>query len=522
MLYWIPVALHVALALLAGGHALLYKRDPRSAFGWIAVCLFFPVAGALLYYLFGINRVQTRARKKVARVALRELVSDSVSALPDGADALPQPHSEQAPSWLPTEYSELARVSSALSRNPLTGGNSIEGLHDGEQAYPAMLGAIEDAKRTLHLATYILDTDSTGRRFIEALGRAHRRGVDVRVLIDGIGEWYSWPHAGRLLRREGVPVARFFPPRLFPPSVSINLRNHRKILVADSRVGFTGGMNIGDRQLAVREDGSPGSQDIHFRLEGSVVAQLERAFFEDWVVATGSPPVAGGVAPDPRPKQPSATLARPPEQTTHAEGTTPGESRGGPRPTRMKAVQATAVCRVLLDGPDEDLDTLDTIFVAAVSAARRQVAVMTPYFLPSRELIGALQAAALRGVDVAVILPAENNLPYVQWATTNMLWELLQRGVRVFYQPPPFAHTKLFVVDGHYSLVGSANLDPRSLRLNFELDVEVYERLFAEILLEHFKSVRAASREIFLADVDSRSVPRRVRDSLAWLFTPYL
>jgi len=147
---------------------------------------------------------------------------------------------------------------------------------------------------------------------------------------------------------------------------------------------------------------------------------------------------------------------------------------------------------------------------------------MTPYFLPSRELIAALRSAALRGVKVTILLPAKNNLPFVHWATRKMLWELLEQGIRVFYQPPPFVHTKLFVVDDLYSLIGSANIDPRSLRLNFELAVEVFDSQFAKILSGHIQRSRERSLEVSLEALESRQLPVRVRDALAWLFSPYL
>jgi cardiolipin synthase len=160
--------------------------------------------------------------------------------------------------------------------------------------------------------------------------------------------------------------------------------------------------------------------------------------------------------------------------------------------------------------------------VSAVSAAQSHISIITPYFLPSRELIAALQATALRGVGVTIILPSKNNLPFVHWAMRNMLWELLVWGIRVFYQPPPFVHTKLFVVDNHYAQVGSANIDPRSLRLNFELAVEVFDRGFVDILTDHIEKCRKHSTEVSLKDCDSRGLPVKIRDALAWLFSPYL
>ncbi len=461
------LGLWVVTATWAAGHALLNKRDPRAALGWISVSLAVPLMGPLLYFFFGINRIRVRAQ------TLPGLDDSSVHQQlpgPSGAD-------------LPPEFSELAGIADAVSRFNLVGGNKIEILHNGEQAYPAMLRAIDDARRRVFLSTYIFETNRMGREFIDALTRAAGRGVDTRVLIDGIGELYSRPRAGKLLVAQGVKVARFLPPSAILPEIHINLRNHRKVLVADGRLAFTGGMNIGGRHLAERTGNPNRVIDANFRITGPVIRQLQQAFLDDWAFVTGGEPDQFPAAAD---------------ETGRAR------------------------CRTILEGPNEDLDKLLAILVGAVSAARRQVAIMTPYFIPPRELVGALQAAALRGVAVSVFLPAKNNLPLVQWASRNMLWEVLQRGVRVYEQPPPFVHTKLFLVDGHYVLVGSANMDPRSLRLNFEMVVEVYDREFASTINREFDSARERSREITLEEVDSRSFPVRVRDGLAWLLSPYL
>ncbi|HEY8520488.1 MAG TPA: phospholipase D-like domain-containing protein [Gammaproteobacteria bacterium] len=457
-------ALGLALGLTASIHALLYKRLPQSAFGWIAVCMSLPFAGALLYYLFGINRVERRAR------ALRS--ARPPSATPADGAAAPPPGCES-----------MAALGAAVSGRPLVGGNRVVPLHNGEQAFPAMLEAIAGASARVYLSTYIFEGNRTGRQFVDALAAAAARGVDVRVLLDGVGELYSRPRASALLERAGVQHARFVPPKLLPPELHVNLRNHRKILAVDGRIGFTGGMNIGDRHLAADTANPRRVVDLHFRLEGPVVAQMESVFLDDWEFVTGR--------------------------------------RDEPPPAPAPAA-GDALCRVVADGPDGDLDRLRTLLVGAIGAAQRRVAIMTPYFLPPREVLGALQAAALRGVDVAVVLPAKNNLPYIHWATRHALWELLQRGVHVLYQPPPFVHSKLLLVDDNYALIGSANIDARSLRLNFELDVEVYDWALVADLDRHFAAVRARSTPVALADVDRRPLPRRLLDGVAWLFSPYL
>lgn len=449
------------LSTLASAHALLHKRRPQSAFAWIAVCYTLPFAGPLLYGLFGINRVKTRAQK------LR--------------GGKPEPPSTTHVAAAPQGLEPLAQLGFAVTGLPLTPGNSVDVLHDGEHAFPAMLAAIDNARRRVLFSTYIFDAGPVGRQFVAALGAAAARGVDVRVLLDGVGELYSWPSVVPLLRAANVRVARFLPPRLWPPTISVNLRNHRKILAIDGAVAFTGGINVRDRYLAVASEDR--IVDLHFRFAGPIVAQIDAIFAHDWQFATGE-----------------------------ASGVEPSSQEGG----------GTALCRAISDGPETDFDRLTEVIVGAIGHAHDRVAIMTPYFLPPRELTAPLQAAALEGVDVAVILPARNNLWYVHRATRHMLWELLQRGVRVYYQPPPFVHSKLFYVDDRYAQVGSANLDPRSLRLNFEMNVEVYDRDVVAKLAQHFEDVRRRSAEVTLADVDTRPLATKLVDGAAWLFSPYL
>lgn len=451
---------YFVLAAWASGHALLRKRDPRAAFGWIGVCWLLPFAGAALYALFGINRVETRGRQLQGLSARR----------PDE----PPPHEAGQP------LTQLQRIGGAVSGLPLIGGNTVHPLENGEQAYPAMLQAIDSARQTVWLASYIFDSGGYCRHFVDALGRAAARGVHTRVLVDGFGELYSLPHVVPKLRRAGVAAARFLPPRLLPPTLYLNLRNHRKLLIVDGRIGFTGGMNIGNRHLAQRRRRS--TRDIHFELRGPVVAQLASAFARDWGFTTGER------LPVPVPL-PSAGSAR---------------------------------CRVITDGPDQDLDKLVLVMLGAIAAAHRRVCIMTPYFLPPRELVAALVAAALRGVRVEVVMPQRSNLRFVDWASRHAIGDLLRHGVRIGLAPPPFSHSKLLLIDGLYSLIGTANLDPRSLRLNFEIGVEVFDTELCRRLETVFDRERSAAQPLDQSTLRRRSLPVRLRDGIFWLFSPYL
>ncbi|QSV46782.1 cardiolipin synthase [Geobacter benzoatilyticus] len=469
----IGVAALVALSLLSAGHSLVFKRDPRSALGWIVICLTIPLMGPLFYWSMGVNRISRRARtwlESGRRLSDPELFNSEIdqstaTALPPGAEYL----------------SELRRLSDRVVSIPLVTGNRIVPLENGEEAYPAMIEAIAGARRSVHLSTYIFDSDDAGRRFMGVLADAVARGVDVRVIIDGLGEKYSLPRARTLMEGTGIQVARFLPLR---QGVYMNLRNHRKMLIIDGERAFAGGMNIGDRHLVERPVPSV-VKDLHFSVEGPVVGELQQIFLEDWYFVSG-------------------------------------ELLDSKHHFPVVAPAGRAIVRAIGDGPDKEFRKLFLILMGALSCATRSVQIMTPYFIPDRALVAALVTTALRGVEVTLILPGKNNLPFVNWASRSYLWELLQQGIRVFYQPPPFVHTKLFIVDGLWSLIGSANLDPRSLRLNFELNLEVYDREFSGTLAKHVAGVLGRSREVTLAEMDSRPLPEKLRDGVAKLFSPYL
>jgi cardiolipin synthase len=379
----------------------------------------------------------------------------------------------------------LATLVGEVTDRPLVDGNAIEPLTGGDEAYPRMLEAIDRARRSIGLASYIFDNDPTGRIFADALERAVARGVEVRVLIDGIGSSYTIPSIVGVLARKGVRVERFLPttvPFYFPYA---NLRNHRKIMVVDGAVGFTGGLNIRDGCWLAHEPRHP-VRDTHFELRGPIVAQLLEVFTEDWAFA--------------------------------AE-----EALTGPAWEPDLAVAGTALARGIRFGPDDpDIGRIKLVLVGALAAAQKSVRIMTPYFLPDDAVCQALDVAAMRGVRVDIVLPEENNLALVGWASTALLWQVLGKGCNVWMAPPPFEHSKLMTVDASWALFGSGNWDDRSMRLNFEFNVETYDRDLAARLDRRIADVIARSRPKTLAEVDGRSLPVRLRDGIARLFSPYL
>ncbi len=471
--FWphLVAALHFAAAILASIHALLNKRDSRAVTLWLGTIWFLPVLGPLLYLALGVNRIRRHAISLRVPKTGKRPISEDFGESPGS----------------PIAYLKmLARVVGRIVPQRLTPGNRIQPLVNGDEAFPAMLAEIESAKKSISLLTYIFDNDLSGRKFVDTLGRAVQRGVAVRVLIDAAGTRYSLPSITHKLKGAQVPFAKFLPASVFTPwrVTTINLRNHRKVLVVDGLTAFTGGMNIRHGNV-LNDKPKSAVQDLHFRVEGPMVAQLQEAFANDWAFTTGE--ILDGDTWFPELKE-----------------------------------CGQAVGRVIIDGPDADFETLRWTLLAALAEAQSTVQILTPYFLPDNALVTALNLAALRGVRVDIILPERNNLPYVHWASRAMWWQVLQRGCRIWLTPPPFDHSKLMIVDGLWVLFGSANWDARSLRLNFELNVETYGGDFA---LEAAKIVAKklyGAREITLAEVDGRSYPIKLCDSVARLFSPYL
>lgn len=475
---WLATALtlHLILAFAASGHAVLSKRDTRAAVGWVGVICLTPVVGVLLYIWLGINRIQRRAQS--LRAERPRLPSTSAT------DDCPEDILQETLTQEGGHLEHLINLVHDVTRRPLLRGNRVMPLVNGDCAYPAMLQAIDEAAQSITLTTYIFRNDAMGNMFLNALRRAVARQVEVRVLIDDVGARYSWRSMPRVLKRAGIPCAQFLPTLIPWRFRYSNLRSHRKIMVVDGRVGFTGGINVDERNCLARR--LPRSvRDLHFRLTGPVVVQLQEVFADDWAFCTSE--VLQGELWFP---------------STESEG--------------------AVLARGISDGPDDHFETLRLTFLGAIACARTSVLVVTPYFLPDASLIAALNVAALRGVEVDVVLPAKNDLVLVQWASMSLLRQLMERGCRVWLVPPPFDHTKLMLVDGIWTLLGSANWDPRSLRLNFEFNVECYNRELTSSLTDLVRLKMQQSQLLNLADVDARSLPVKLRDGIAGLFSPYL
>lgn len=461
---YLLTAVHTLLALGVTCHVLLARRQVGSVIAWMGVAWLSPGVGVILYILFGVNRVHRKAFRirRRRQWAQQHQMQDA----PDRSDHL-------APLELAVDR---------LTGRPLPPGNKIELLRDGEEAYPAMLAAIDRAALSIALSSYIFDADKAGEQFIAALQRAKDRHVDIRVILDGVGSGYVFSPAYQRLRAAGINAARFMHSFLPWRTAFLNLRSHKKILVVDGTIAFMGGLNITEGHLPTQKPKSP-IHDVHFRVTGPVVTQIAEAFAADWFFTTG-------------------------EALKGADWFPPVDPAG------------EAMARVITSGPDQDRERLSLTFQQAISCARRSIRLVTPYFLPEERLIASLALAAMRGVPVDIVVPEVSDNILVDWAMRAHVGPLLDVGCRIWFAPQPFEHSKLLTIDGEWSLIGSANWDVRSMRLNFEISLEIYDETVAALLEQQID--RRKGRALTLKELNQQVLPLRLRDSAARLLLPYL
>ena len=483
-------AAHVASAVAASVHAIRIKREANSALLWLFVIWSFPFAGALLYLVLGIDRIAAKTALRVSahnrfRDQRRARESDSLPmdywrAVRDGGVAEPES---------PWARSLNRALNPLLPDFPLLRGNRIGVLRTGDEAYGPMMDAVRRARRHINLQTFILANDPTGRAFLDLLVERARAGVEVRVLFDRFG---STPAvlSGFIRRyRRAAPlfhISGWTQAMPFRRQFQINLRNHRKILVVDGTEAFTGGINLAE--INVTRPGAPAHRDFHFHLEGPAVQELQFSFLSDWHFMTGEPV--------------DSLLSR---------EFFPGAPPAGP-----------ALVRVINGEPAIETETLPDVFFSLLVAARRQIVAVTPYFVPTADLLRAFRAAALRGVEVKLLLPRDNNHLYAGWAGRSFYQDLLDAGVRIVERRPPFMHAKALIVDDEVAMVGSANIDSRSLRLNYETNLLVFDPEFLGALKGAALDEFGCGDEIDPAAWRRRPVLRRFTENACALLSPVL
>ena len=470
------VSLAVALSLVPT--VLVRRKEPSSTIAWILTLVFLPALGAVLFWLFGRDRVRWPARRKRAvDAAVRAQVCEALEAGDESSRLAEASES-------PLERA-IFRVGARLTHQRATTGNAVRVLTDGHATYDAIAEAIDGARHHVHAQYYLIRDDDSGRGFRDRLVAAAKRGVNVRLLVDGFGCFALGRSFHAPLRKAGVRVGVFLPMRsvFLQP---VNLRNHRKIVVVDGETAFTGGFNVGDEYRGGTMKGMGAWRDVHLRIDGPAAADLQHVFFQDWTFATGD-------AIDPREYFP-----------------------------REPARRGDATVAIVPSGPDTHTEAIHHVFFGAIAGAAREVLVTTPYFVPTESLVVAMEVAAMRGVAVRLLLPGHSNHAVTWHAGRSFYARLVEAGVEIREYVPGLVHAKTMVADGQVALVGSANMDLRSFRLNFEVHALVHDETTANALRASFDAEVAESRRIEADAWRARAWSLRLREGAARLVSPLL
>jgi cardiolipin synthase len=471
MHYWPHITFLTAAQLLIWAvfipWVLLTKKDAQSAVAWCLVVLLMPFVGALVFWGFGNNYLFRRTRR---RRMSRSLFRERNQAPVEGED--------------PTDPADLGRLAQRLRAFPPAPGNAVTLYPETETAFEALLAAIESARDHVHLEYFILRSDETGERLVSLLARKAKDGVEVRLLFDAMGCLHLPRRALEPLQQAGGRTAAFLPLNPVRSLVRFNLRNHRKITVVDGRVAFTGGMNIGDEYLGKsRRLGY--WRDSFVRVEGPAAAQLQRVFCEDWEFAT------------------HLTL-------------------GGGRYFPSAQSAGTADVQIASSGPDQEVNTIREIYFAAILSARRRLWIASPYVIPDAGLFDALRLARYRGLDVRLLSLARPDHYISYYAGRYFSAELLRAGVRVYQYKKGMMHSKVMLVDGRWAMVGSANLDNRSLHLNFEVGCMLHDEGLVGQLEQSFLKDLEDAVPLDRQALERRSLAGRVLDNACRLLAPTL
>lgn len=471
-LIFLVTAIPVAVMII------LEKRSPFKTAAWVLALILLPVFGVVFYLFFG---QEYRKKKLFSRKGIKSLNQYRKLSITQLRQF------EHIYQNLPPEIMAKESIIRLLLKNSnalLTSGNRLKILNDGEETFRSIFKAIESAKHHVHLEYYILEDDKIGNRLKNLLIRKSLEGVEVRIIIDDVGSWGLSNKFIRELRNNGVEIYPFMEVR-FPRLTSrVNYRNHRKIAIVDGKIGFLGGINFADRYLEGIKRIGPW-RDTHLRIEGDAVKCLQIVFSSDWYIVI--------------------------HENLNGELYFPVLPKREGVPVQISA-----------SGPDSDWDSIGQAFFSMIAGAKSKVYIVTPYLMPPREIVYALKTAAMRSVDVRILIPHKSDSRIPKWSSFSYVGDLLEAGVHIYFYQAGFIHSKYIVVDSVLSTIGTTNLDFRSLETNFEVNAFVYDKAFSIRLEKLFKLDLQNSMEVKIEEWKKRKWNHKVRESLAHLVSPLL
>ncbi|MEK3884080.1 cardiolipin synthase [Paenibacillus sp. PL2-23] len=476
-MYLIIMLLNIFLAITV---IFLERRNASSTWAWLMVLFFAPVLGFILYLILG---------QKVRKRKLNKLLGDNQRIIEDALEKQQQELKERR--LLPegsdmAEYQDMMYMNLVTSFALYTSNNEIAIFTDGNQKFDSLIADMEAAERHIHLEYYIVRDDALGRRLAATLAKKAKQGVEVRFLYDHIGSSNLPRRFFHELRQSGGMEAAFFPSRIPYLNLKINYRNHRKLAIIDGKIGYIGGFNIGDEYLGLNAHFGEW-RDTHLKVMGGAVLQMQAQFMMDWNLATS--------------------------------GKVDLSSTYFPLP---KVSAGRIGMQLVASGPDTEYQEIKNAYIKMIASAKKTICMQTPYFVPDESLMTALRIASLSGVRVSIMLPSKPDHFFVYWATHSYLGELLASGVRVYLYERGFLHAKTLVVDGKVASVGTANLDIRSFKLNFEMNAFIYDKETSQKLQTLFQEDVRLARRLTMEDYGRRPLFNRFKESISRLLSPIL
>ncbi|SHH50778.1 cardiolipin synthase [Anaerosphaera aminiphila DSM 21120] len=455
------------------------RKKPTSTLLWVMAINFLPIIGFILYLFIGQDLSKKRIfdKKDSLKIKMRKNAQSQLNEIKSGKFKFKNERTR--------EYVEMIEMFNVSEDETFYQGNDIEMYSDGREMFKKLFEDIEAAEKSVYFESYIFKSDGLGTELMNLLKKKSREGVEVLLLVDGMGARNLKQKDRRDLVENGVKLAIFFPGLFGKFNTHINYRNHRKIIVIDHKIGYVGGLNVGDEYIS--KDKKFGFwRDDHIRIIGPAVMGLQFRFFLDYNFAAD--------------KKEGAFIT----------------------PVFEKSEYGNKDICIVTSGPDTKVDSIRNGYEKIISRARKKIYIQTPYFVPDEGLFNALKVAALSGCEVNIMIPEIRDHPFVHWASTSFIGELLDWGCRAYYYQGGFLHSKVICCDDYLSSIGTANFDIRSFELNFEANAFIFDEEVTSTLIKNFENDVKNSKEITLADYERRSVFVKIKEGVSRLLSPIL
>lgn len=473
---WIAGLLFYLLVIAYNTLVLLREnRDPEITLAWVLVLLLLPLIGLIIYLNFGRNYRKVKIFSRKGLTDLKRMDELSQNQIKDLSNVLFDNRQIQ-------KKLNIIKLLLNNSKALLTAKNQVQILHNGQATFEAILEALSHARSHIHLEYYVYEDDNIGNQIKDILIRKAREGLEIRLIIDAIGSWSLSKSFLKKISQAGIQVGVFMPVRFPLIANKINYRNHRKIVVVDGKIGFVGGLNIADRYIHGTPELGPW-RDTHLKIMGDAVQSLQTIFITDWYFVTNNYLQGAGYFPN-------------------------------------HDIKGRSLVQITVSGPDSDWSSIMQAYFTAITTAEKYIYISTPYFMPNESILTALKTAALSGVDVKLILPAKSDVTTHLYGSMSYVEDLLRAGVHVFLFSKGFNHSKIMMVDGIFTSIGTANMDSRSFDKNFEVNALIYDEEIASQMKQAFLRDISDSKKVLLSEFLKRPEGQKIKESLARVLGP--